>query len=166
MDVRFKSHHLIRCVIGIPSVEGSWVVSFVHALSNRANRREFWKFLTSQAKVNHYLWLCIGDFNQVSSMWENIGGLECSRSQTTGFQQFISKCELMDLEFKRHAYTWSNNQVGEANIRERLDKAYTNVEWRERFPYAQVLHDCFIGLDHCPSIVYCCIPPQTNPTAV
>lgn len=34
------------------------------------------------------------------------------------------------------------------------------MEWQNRFPFAQVYHECFIGSDHCPLIVNCCHPPK------
>ncbi|KAF7151487.1 hypothetical protein RHSIM_Rhsim02G0110700 [Rhododendron simsii] len=70
----------------------------------------------------------------------------CRRSRIEEFQQLLSDCELMDLEFKGPLYTWTNNQGGGANIRERLDGAVANVDWRILYPYAQVFHDLLLGL--------------------
>ncbi|RYR34855.1 hypothetical protein Ahy_A10g049901 [Arachis hypogaea] len=39
-----------------------------------------------------------------------------------------------------YANTWSNNQVGEANIQERLDRAVATIDWKEAFPKAVVKH--------------------------
>ncbi|KAF7115523.1 hypothetical protein RHSIM_RhsimUnG0053200 [Rhododendron simsii] len=112
---------------------------------------------------NDYPWFCVGDFNEIGSIWEKQGGGECPRSRIELFQSFLSDCALMDLEFKGPAYTWTNNQGEGFNIRERLDKALATVEWREIFPYAQVFHELMIGSDHSPIIVHCCIPPKRVP---
>ena len=69
----------------------------------------------------------MGDFNQVGSIWEKLGGMECSRSQIDMFQFMLSEWALMDLGFKGTAYNWTNNQIGDANIRERCDKAFASV---------------------------------------
>lgn len=87
----------------------------------------------------------------------------CRRSQIDGFQSMLSEYELMDLGFKGTAYTWTNNQVGEANIRERLDKAFATMAWRDWFSFAQVFHESIIGSDHYPLIVNCYVPPKRVP---
>ncbi|KAG5523942.1 hypothetical protein RHGRI_030817 [Rhododendron griersonianum] len=65
--------------------------------------------------------------------------------------------------FKGQAYTWSNNQGGVNNIRERLDRAVASVEWRNLFPLAQVFHELQLGSDHCPLIIHCCLPLKRVP---
>ncbi|GMP66668.1 hypothetical protein CsSME_00026935 [Camellia sinensis var. sinensis] len=119
LDILFKSKHIMRCIVDHVHPDQSWVISFIYAPPNRSKRREFWKLLIDQAKNSNYPWICVGDFNQIGSMWEKLGGAECSRSQIDGFQAVIFECELMDLGFKGCAYTWTNHQGGEANIRER-----------------------------------------------
>ncbi|KAI8011988.1 hypothetical protein LOK49_LG06G01971 [Camellia lanceoleosa] len=127
-------------------MDRAWAISFVYAPSNRSQRKDFWQLLIHQAWGNRYPWLCMGDFNQVGSMWEKQGGVDCSRSQIDGFQVMLSECALMDLAFKGNAFTWTNNQVGGANIRKRLDKAFVLVEWQDKFPYAQVFMKTFLAL--------------------
>lgn len=46
--------------------------------------------------------------------------------------------------------TWRNNRTGDAAVVERLDKAYSNIDWREDFPQAMVFHEPAIGSDHSP----------------
>ncbi|CAL5364828.1 unnamed protein product [Camellia sinensis] len=70
---------------------------------------------------------------------------------------------LMDLEFKGNAFTWSNNQVDQDNVQERLDRAFATAEWRELFPCAQVFHESRIGSDHCPILINCCVPLKPIP---
>lgn len=59
----------------------------------------------------------------------------------------------MDLVFKGNAFTWSNNQMHKANIRERIDRVMATVDWQPMFPYAQVFHEVGLGFDHCPLIL-------------
>ncbi|KAH7852749.1 hypothetical protein Vadar_028837 [Vaccinium darrowii] len=97
--------------------------------------------------------LCIGDFNEISSVWEKQGGTVVNSKRIANFQSIILECALTDLEFKGNAFTWTNNQSGDANIRERIDKAMANVAWRKKFPKAQVFHDVILGSDHCSLIL-------------
>lgn len=103
------------------------------------------------------------DFNEISSTWEKKGGLGCSSSCIEGFQKTISDCALIDLEFKGNSFTWTITRKAEANIRERLDRAMANVEWRRKFPKAQVFHDVIFGSDHCPLIIDLCVPLKKIP---
>lgn len=75
----------------------------------------------------------------------------------------MSDCALMDLEFKGNAFTWTNNQMEEANICERIDRAMANVEWRQHFPKAQVFQQVVLGYDHCPLILNCALPLKRVP---
>lgn len=108
-------------------------------------------------------WFCVGDFNEIGSVLEKQGGAEGSRSRVENFQSVISNCALLDLEFKGNAFTWTNNQAGEACVRERIDRAMANLEWRLKFPCAQVFHEVILGSDHCPLIVNCDVPLQKVP---
>ncbi|KAG5549991.1 hypothetical protein RHGRI_015079 [Rhododendron griersonianum] len=140
VDVRFKSKNIFRCVVKWPSSPSSWLCTFIYAPPTWHQRVEFWDKLRRIYEENQFPWLCVGDFNEL-----------------------MSDCKLLDLEFKGQSYTWSNNQGGSSNIRERLDRAVANVEWRDLFPYAQVFHDVILGSDHAPLIVKVCIPLKKVP---
>ncbi|KAF7127011.1 hypothetical protein RHSIM_Rhsim11G0149500 [Rhododendron simsii] len=163
VDIRYKSRNLFSCIIKWPSMSSKWLCSFVYAPPTWQQRVAFWDKLRRISEETKFPWLCVGDFNEVGSIWEKQGGNGCSRSRIEQFQQLMSDCELTDLEFKGQGYTWTNNQRGENNIRERLDRAMANVDWRVLFPYAQVFHDLILGSDHAPLIVYACVPPKKVP---
>lgn len=102
--------------------------------------------------------MCIVDFNEVSSIWEKQGSREVCSNRMECFNNFVSDSRLIDLEFKGINYTWTNKGVGDDNIRERIDKAFANTEWRLKFPLAQVFHEPIVGSDHAPLILNCCVP--------
>lgn len=163
LDVRFKSKNIIRCIISWPNVPNRWLASFVYAPSLLRDRVRFWSHLRCIAQENQYPWFCVGDLNEVASVWEKEGGEECRRSRIEQFQQLISDCDLIDLEFKGPEFTWSNNPGGSADIRERLDRALASISWRLMFPLAQVFHEVAIGSDHCPLVIKLCIPLKKVP---
>ncbi|KAG5539097.1 hypothetical protein RHGRI_019600 [Rhododendron griersonianum] len=128
IEVRFKNKNIIRCIVSWPNVQERWLGAYIYAPPRRQERSQFWDSLKRLACENDYPWFCMGDFNEIGSIWEKQGGGECSRSRIELFQSVLSECALMDLEFKGPAYTWSNNQGVGFNIRERLDKALATVE--------------------------------------
>ncbi|KAH7849152.1 hypothetical protein Vadar_013770 [Vaccinium darrowii] len=114
-------------------------------------------------KENQLPLLCVEDFNEIGSVANKQGGAPCSSGQFERFQNVISECSLLDLEFKGSAYTWTNNQRGNANIREHIDRALASVEWRQKFSKAQVFHDIVLGSDHCPLIINLTLPLKKIP---
>jgi hypothetical protein len=47
----------------------------------------------------------------------------------------LEVCELHDLRFTGDVFTWRNKQMkGDTHVRERLDRAVANAEWRGIFP--------------------------------
>lgn len=67
---------------------------------------------------------------------------------------FVNDYNFVDLDSKGHLFTWSNNRVGDKNVKVRLDKAFATIEWVNRFSKAYVIHDTLIGSNHCPILVY------------
>jgi hypothetical protein len=56
---------------------------------------------------------------------------------------------LHDLGFAGDVSTWRNKQTrGDSHIRERLDRAVTNPEWRMQFPLVHVKNWDPYHLDH------------------
>ncbi|CAL5334717.1 unnamed protein product [Camellia sinensis] len=127
IDIRYQSKHLIRGIITPLDKSTVWAASFVYAPPQQSLRKAFWSLFKKVASKSHYPWLCIGDFNEIGAQSEKYGGAHCRLSQLQAFQELLSDCGLMDLEFKGPPYPWSNNQVGAGNIHERLDRALATV---------------------------------------
>ncbi|KAL7186742.1 hypothetical protein ACSBR2_028466 [Camellia fascicularis] len=163
IDIRFKSKNLIRGVVSPPDKLCNWAVAFVYAPPQRGNRRGFWGQFKKMVSENKYPFLCIGDFNEIGAMGEKQGGVDCRMSQIQLFVELLSDCAIMDLEFNGAPYTWSNNQLRENNIRERLDRAVATIDWRALYSCAQVFHEVQVGSDHCPIILNCCLPLKKIP---
>ncbi|KAF7140294.1 hypothetical protein RHSIM_Rhsim06G0103400 [Rhododendron simsii] len=139
----------------------NWTLSCIYFHPDAGTKAQAWSHLRSCSRSLFSLWLCIGDFNEVSSSKEKWGGLPVSSSRLEAFNGLVSDCSLLDLEFKGLSYTWSNNRSGLDNIRERIDRALANAEWRVMFPYAQVFQDAIIGSDHSPLLLDFYVSPTS-----
>jgi hypothetical protein len=63
-------------------------------------------------------------------------------------------CELDDLGFVGDVFTWRNKQTkSSSHIRERIDRAVANAEWRMMFPFVQVRNGDPYHSDHKPIVV-------------
>ncbi|EEF34444.1 conserved hypothetical protein [Ricinus communis] len=60
---------------------------------------------------------------------------------------------LLELASKGPRYTWSNEQVGDRCVMERIDKALVNTQWLELFSKAHLIHESFLGSDHYPLVL-------------
>ena len=59
----------------------------------------------------------------------------------------------MDLKSKGCTFTWSNNREGDELVKERLDRATSNLNWRLQFPEAEVYALPAIDFDHSPLLL-------------
>uniref|UniRef100_A0A2N9HT90 CCHC-type domain-containing protein n=1 Tax=Fagus sylvatica TaxID=28930 RepID=A0A2N9HT90_FAGSY len=81
------------------------------------------------------------------------GGRSVTSSSSNGFNSLVSQQGLVDLGFIGNPYTWTNKRHNFANIKERLDRAFSNTEWRTTFPKASVYHFPATTSDHNPIIL-------------
>ncbi|XP_048138587.1 uncharacterized protein LOC125315992 [Rhodamnia argentea] len=98
-------------------------------------------------------WVWIGDFNETLCTWEKVGRREAENYGMQSFRELLEDCEMMDIESKGCAFTWSNNREGENVVKKRLDRAICNLAWRVAFPLAKAFAFLAIGLDHSPILL-------------
>ncbi|PKI61172.1 hypothetical protein CRG98_018403 [Punica granatum] len=69
----------------------------------------------------------------------------------------------IDLGFTGNPFTWRNKRVGLASVKQRLDRAIANNEWRTTFPRAGVFHLPQIRFDHNPILLKLWIESSSKP---
>ena len=63
-------------------------------------------------------WVLLGDFNEMISEDEKMGGLPLNRNRISAFRNCMDKCGLMDLGFQGPQFTWTNKSpVWQCNIK-------------------------------------------------
>ncbi|GAA0167235.1 hypothetical protein LIER_22212 [Lithospermum erythrorhizon] len=82
----------------------------------------------------------VGDFNEVISREDTLGGRPRPLNQMMPFQEAIEELGLIELEFSGYAFTWTNNRVHPHTIKARLDRAFTMASWLDIFEGAGVRH--------------------------
>ncbi|CAN1347905.1 Putative ribonuclease H protein At1g65750 [Linum perenne] len=65
-------------------------------------------------------------------------------------KNFMENNDLTDMGCNGDPFTWFNGRKGTVLIKERLDRALINPDWRIRYDEAQVFHENKIGSDHRP----------------
>ncbi|XP_058111120.1 uncharacterized protein LOC131254131 [Magnolia sinica] len=83
-------------------------------LCSRISRRELWAKLASMSTSVNGIWAIGGDFNVVSDASERSRRL-LDRASSIDFFDAINNVGLMDAGFSGNRFTWSNNQVCQAD---------------------------------------------------
>lgn len=100
--------------------------SCIHAPSSWADKPGFWE---SISQIGHSFVgpsMIIGDFNAILSQVDKSGGRPFASSSSDPFFSFVHSNALVDLGFVGNPFTWNNQRLGVANIKERLDRSFAN----------------------------------------
>lgn len=155
--------NIVNCIVSATDFSIPWQFTFLYGPPISGLRLEFWDCLASIGDAFSGPWNLIGDFNSLLSQEDKIGGRAVSCSSIGGFQHFVNSYILIDLGFHGHPYTWNNKQIGSANIQERLDRCFGNLQWKTLFPNAMILHLAVISFDHKPLLFNANLYPQHPP---
>lgn len=96
-------------------------------------------------------WVVVGDFNQIICSSEKKRGGE--HFSSTGFMDCINRNGVIDVGFYSQPFTWVNSSSSLNPIRILLDRAICNINYRNSFPEAFVMHLPRIGSDHTPLLL-------------
>ncbi|KAL2905499.1 LINE-1 retrotransposable element ORF2 protein [Bienertia sinuspersici] len=94
----------------------------------------------------------MGDFNCVTNIEERIGNIVRQREMES-MRNCITTCNIQDIPYSGHFYTWSNKQMGEDRVWSILDRIMANEEWLESYKHANAIFLTEGCSDHCPGLV-------------
>ena len=95
----------------------------------------------------------LGDFNEVLSGEEKLGGRQINAYRAKLFQECINGCGLMDMGFLGPRFTWTNLRNLSDLIQDRLDRGFCNASWSLLYPEATIEHLTQINSEHWPIMV-------------
>ena len=153
IELTSQNQNLIILLVFSDPPNLPWMLSAIYGPPYKKMKRIFWEALHQTASSFSGPWLCMGDFNEVLLQVDKKGGKPFSSSSSNGFNALVSQQGLIDLGFSGNPYTWTNKCLNFANIKERLDRAFSNTEWRSTFPKASVYHFPTTTSDHNPIIL-------------
>lgn len=125
-----------------------WRVTGFYGEPRRERRKNSWflmRFLKAQSNAP---WLCLGDFNEVLSAEEQIGGNEREQWQMAAFQEVVDDCGFTDLGYHGLPYTWDNRQEDSHNVKVRLDRAFGDAKFMMELGESEVFHLPLAESDH------------------
>ncbi|KAK3229057.1 hypothetical protein Dsin_000938 [Dipteronia sinensis] len=93
------------------------------------------------------------DFNEILYDKEKMGGVQKNWKEMSDFIEVINECNLEDMRYIGHCYTWSNKRAIDYLIMERLDRGFCTRDWGRLFPQYVIRHLEFRGSDHKPLVL-------------
>ncbi|XP_016546526.2 uncharacterized protein LOC107846732 [Capsicum annuum] len=98
-------------------------------------------------------WLIAGDFNFVLDASEKKGGNPHKMSDSMPFINCITDNSLIDPGYIGSTFTWCNGRGSRQRMWERLDRAFINYEWSQKFTNTTITHLIKTGSDHSPLLI-------------
>ncbi|XP_057426143.1 uncharacterized protein LOC130719539 [Lotus japonicus] len=146
--------HLQAVTVSISVDNGAWLCTVVYASPTPSLREGLWSHLMHLRQQALSPWLAVGDFNDISSPTEVLGG-DFSAARAARFLEMVEACEFMDLGATGPRFTWERRLNGRRTIAKRLDRAFGDISWRHNFPEAYVENLARVYSDHRPVLVRC-----------
>ena len=127
----------------------SFYLSCVYGHPCQSERHSLWTHFENLTQSRNDPWILIGDFNEILSNNEKIGGPQRDEWTFRGFRNMVSTCDLKDIRSIGDRFSW----VGERHshtVKCCLDRAFINSEGAFLFPFAELEFLEFTGSDHKP----------------
>ncbi|KAK2647288.1 hypothetical protein Ddye_014777 [Dipteronia dyeriana] len=102
--------------------ERDWRFTGFYCNLDTGQHKHVWNLLQHLHGMAQLPWLCSGDFNEILSADEKVGGLPRSRLMIENFRVTLEYYGFDDLGFQGSRFTWSNKRAGGDLIQERLDR--------------------------------------------
>lgn len=148
VKIKGVSRWYIDAIVDGVSNGDTWRLIGFYGHPETSKREETWQLLESLSHFSMLSWLCIGDFNEITSAAEKEGGNVRPARQMNRFRDVIHYRGFHDLGFHGVSYTWFKNQPNEGCLQIRLDRALANHAWKSKFMGAEVHHVNMSTSDH------------------
>lgn len=112
-------------------------VTFIYAHNQLQNRIRLWQDLRVLAIGMSEQWVYIGDFNNVLTSDDRIGGNPVLESEYRDLVDMMDEVGLYEVHMTGERFTWSNKHE-HGTIYSRIDRALGNAEWFQANPNVDV----------------------------
>lgn len=126
----------IHVLVKVRSSNLSWFFTTIYASPRLRERYLLWNNLFAIANAHNMPWLMAGDFNELLSANDKLGGRPIIPSRANAFKECLDFCNMADLGFQGPRFTWTNKNDFSSLIEERLDRFFANPDWCMMYPEA------------------------------
>jgi hypothetical protein len=150
-DINIINHDFNYIDFLIKSHNQIWRATGIYGYSNQHQKFLTCRLINDLSQINNSPnWLIFGDFNICLNDNEKEGGNPLDYNIVTSFRNTIDMCNLNDIGFNGHKYTWHNWQQDGHYIQARLDRFLATTNWIYAFPHFTNSHLLRYQSDHCP----------------
>lgn len=149
LEIKSDSKHHIDAVITEEATSFKWRITGFYGHPETHRRKDSWSFLNMLNQQYQLLWLCLGDFNEILSGEEKLGGAPRPQQQIDAFRNVVYRCGFKDMGYSGTKYTWCNQPKGENMMYLMLDRVFATMDWLEHFQDIKVRHLVNTTSDHC-----------------
>ena len=149
--INFIDNHILAKVVENDGFV--WYLTGFYGWLEANEKRKSWTLLSHLRSLVEGSWCCIDDFNAILHASEKQSVNAPYHNQMEDFWVALEKCELTELGFAGHKFTWTNKRPGSAYTKQRLDRAVANKDWIEKFHASSVSHLFNHASDHIPILL-------------
>src|ERR1044072_705975 len=120
----------------------------VYCFHESQNKTQTWNLVKSFTLDVSVPWTCFGDFNDLISPNDKLGGDPPNLLHLQSVLQICNSCGLSEAGYTGYTFTWSNKHQYPATVEERLDYVLVNESWRSLWPHITVQHLSRYKSDH------------------
>lgn len=144
-----KSWFHIDMILSCESLQTSqWRLTGFYGEPRRERKKNSLQLLRFLRVQSADSWLCVGDFNEVLAVDEQMGRNELEQWQMTTFQDVVNDYKLTDLSYHDLPYTCDNRQDAGDNVKAQLDRAFGDDRFMGVLGDSSVIHIPLAKLDH------------------
>ncbi|CAN1269326.1 LINE-1 retrotransposable element ORF2 protein [Linum perenne] len=134
-------------------MDGGVFITGVYGAPDYRDREEVWNAILNLNRDPDKPWCLVGDFNAIRHQEEKEGNRPPNMRSMREFNSFVNEASLVDMEYTGARFTWSNNQEGADEVKQRIDRGLCNISWSNLYPTSNIIHKTRAESDHCPILL-------------
>ena len=105
-----KIEQEIHVMVKVRASNIIWLLSSIYASPRLEERKLLWGNLANVASLHQLPWLMLGDYNELLSSHDKLGGNPLNPRQVQLFKECLDACGMVDLGFHGPKFTWVNKR--------------------------------------------------------
>ncbi|CAN6374258.1 unnamed protein product [Urochloa humidicola] len=142
-----KRRFSLTCTLSFLLDGSSFAFTNVYAPAHHADKAVFLQELSSSPQCDLRPWLLLGDFN-LTRFPDDKKNANFHSAESSLFNDTLHSLSLLEIPLLDRAYTWSNKRDVPTLVR--LDRAFINLAWDEKFPNSLLSSLTRFTSDHVP----------------
>ena len=146
-NVLLKDARAIHMLVFEYSSQKFSIISGIYAPAQPNAKEAFWTNLRNLNDVIDMPWCLIGDFNELESPSDKLGGQAVTTSRVVRLPSFLQSIQAISIPMRGCPFTWKKRVHGHL-IYEKLDRAIGRQDWCHLYPNSEVIGGPFSCSDH------------------